>query len=165
MSDINRRGVLRVLKWRCITCNVYEEMGKKTQCDDCPFCRNSSVKKGQPSRIGLKQSVFLPLGLTKKQCENWGKHQLFMYLYYPDLNWQPPPIPDYDNYGNFVNKDTAKQTIHHINGIHFDDRKDNLTWRLQGDHIRDEQLNFKQKKFLIESTKKCAEQLGIRMED
>ena len=161
MSNIDRRGILKLLKWECIRCNIYEEIGKGTQCENCPFCKNSSVKKGQPSRVGLKQSVFLPLGLTLKQCQNWGKHQLFMYIYYPELNWQPPPIPDYDNYGNEVNKRTARQTIHHINGDHNDDRKDNITWRLQGDHTRDEQLNFKQKKFLIELTKDCARKVGI----
>ena len=160
MSDINRRGLLRILKWECMMCNFYEELGKGTMCQDCPFCKNSVGESGTVSRVGLKQSVFMPLGLTKKQCENWGKHQLFMYLYYPELNWQPPPIPEYDNYGHIV-KARTRWTIHHINGNHHDNTKDNLTWRLSSDPTRDEQQNFKRKKFIIESTKKCAKNLGI----
>lgn len=163
MSEIDRNGILKCLKWECMICKFYEELGKGTICSDCPFCKNSSPQKGKPSRVGLKQSVFIPLGLTKKQCQNWGRHQLFMYLYYPHLNWQPPPIPAYDNYGNEVKPGTI-QTIHHKNGNHDDNTKDNLSWRLSTDHIRDEQQNFKRKRFIIESTKKCAKSLGIQVD-
>ncbi len=163
MSEIDRRGILKILKWQCLICNYYEEVGKGTVCEDCPFCKNSAVKKGEPSRVGLRQKVFIPLGLTKKQCQNWGKSQLFMYLYYPELNWQPPPLPEYDNYG-FRVKSTSKQTIHHIDGNHHNDLKDNSTWKLLSDHIRDEQSNFKYKKFIKEQAKECARKLGIKVE-
>lgn len=161
--SVNINGILKVLKWECITCNYYEELGKKTTCNDCPFCKNSAVKKGFPSRVGLRQKVFLPLGLTLKQCQNWGRHQLFMYLYYPHLNFEPPPLPDFDNYGLPVDKTKARWAIHHINGNHNDNRKDNLTWRLHTDHIRDEQLNNKNKQFIKESAKMCAKELGIEV--
>lgn len=159
---IDVEGVKKVLKPECITCNYYEELGKGTLCNDCPFCKNSSVKKGEPSRVGIKHSVFLPLGFTKQQCANIGKCQLFMFLYYPHLNWSPPPIPDYDNYGFPVNKEKARQSIHHLNGDHNDDRKENLTWNLLSDHIRNEQVNFKQKRFLKESILKNATKIGIK---
>jgi len=166
MSDIDRRGVLKILKWQCIRCNVYEEMGKGTQCSDCAFCKNSSVKKGKASRIGLKQSIFLPLGLTIKQCQNWGKSQLFMYIYYPELNWQPPPVsPEYDGYGFIIDPNKVRQTIHHLDGDHNNDSKDNITWRLSTDHIRDEQQNFKRKRFFKECDMKLAKSLGIKVED
>ncbi len=81
MSDINRRELIKKLSWYCFICNYFEERGKGTLCgqkkpeivngkivkyDECIFCRNSSTKAGQPSRVGLKQSVFLSLGVTKK---------------------------------------------------------------------------------------------------
>ena len=88
-----------------------------------------------------------------------------MYLYYPDLNWQLPPTPDYDNYGKRVNKSKARQTIHHLNGNHFDDTKDNLSWRLISDHIRDEQQNFKKKKFTKDCAKDCAIKLGLKVDN
>lgn len=180
MSEINRRAVIKLLSWYCLICNYFEEKGKGTLCgqkpqkvegntiiekasDECIFCSNSSPTAGQPSRVGLKQSVFLPLGLTKKQCQNWGPHQLFMYLQYPKLNWQPPPIPEYDNYGNPVDKEKARQTIHHINNDHSDNRKDNCTWNLTGDHTRNGQLNSKLRNFKIQDAKKCAKDLGIKI--
>jgi len=161
---INHNGILTILKWQCIRCNIYEEIGKGTRCTDCPFCKSSSPKKGSPSRIGLKYSIFKNYGLSKKQCQNNGKSQLFMYLCYPYLNWSPPEIPDYDNYGNPVNKETAKISLHHIDGDHNNDSEDNLTWRLQSDHNRDEQANRKMKKFIKEKTKCCAKKLGIKVD-
>ena len=178
MSEINRRELIKILSWYCLICNYFEEKGKGTLCgqkppecvngnvvtyDECIYCSNSSPSPGQPSRVGLKQSVFLPLGFTKKQCENWGPHQLFMYLQYSEMNWQPPPIPDYDNYGFPVNKGTARQTIHHINNDHYDNRKDNITWKLSSDHGRNGQLNTKLRNYLLEDAKKCARALGIKI--
>ncbi len=178
MSEINRRELIKKLSWYCLICNYFEEKGKGTLCgqksptcvngkvvthDECIFCSNSAPSAGKPSRVGLKQSIFLPLGLTKKQCENWGPHQLLMYLQYPKLNWQPPPIPEYDNYGNPVDPEKARQTIHHINNEHFDNRKDNATWNLTSDHTRNGQLNTKLRNFKIEDAKKCAKELGIKI--
>lgn len=178
MSEINRRGIIEKLSWYCLICNYFEERGKGTLCgqkppeiidgkiveyDECIFCRNSSPIKGAPSRVGLKHSVFRPLGLTVKQCQNWGPHQLFTYLFYPKLNWQPPPLPDYDNYGEPVNKETARQTLHHINNDHFDNRKDNVTWNLISDHGRNGQLTKKLRDHKIEDAKKNARELGIKI--
>lgn len=178
MSEIDRRGLIKILSWHCLICNYFEERGKGTLCgqkpleiingkiveyDECIFCRNSSQTAGSPSRVGLKQSVFLPLGFTKKQCENWGPHQLFMYLFYPELNWQPPPIPPEDNYGFPVDRETVHQTINHQNGKHWDNRKDNITWNLPSDHIRNEQLNFKWKNHIINDAKKNAKALGVKI--
>ncbi len=178
MSEINRRELIKLLSWYCLICNYYEERGKGTLCgqrppeiingkiveyDECIYCRNSSQIAGSPSRVGLKQSVFLPLGLTKKQCQNWGPHQLMMYLQYPKLNWQTPPIPENDNYGIPVNQETARQTIHHINNKHHDNRKDNITWNLISDHTRNGQSNTKYRNFILEDAKKCAKALGIKI--
>jgi len=164
VSEINREGILEILKWECMVCNYYEELGKGTVCDDCPFCKNSAPKRGEPSRVGLKKSVFLPLGLTNKQCENWGRHHLFMYLYYPELNWKPPPIPEYDSYGFRVNREKARQTIHHLNGNNNDNRKENITWKLVSDHIRDEQQNFRLKREIKKDAKRCAKTLGLKVD-
>lgn len=178
MSEIDRAELIKKLSWYCLICNYFEERGKGTLCgqkpseiingkiveyDECIFCRNSSPIKGQPSRVGLKHSVFRPVGLTKKQCENWGPHQLFMFLFYPHLNYKSPPIPDHDNYGFPVKKETALQTIHHINNIHYDNRKDNTTWNLRSDHNRDGQSLIKYRNFIIEDAKKCAKSLGIKI--
>lgn len=178
MSEINREGIINVLSWYCLICNYFEERGKGTLCgqkppeiingkiveyDECVFCRNSSPKPGSPSRVGLKQSIFRPLGLSLKQCQNWGPHQLFMYLYYPHLNYQQPEIPNNDNYGRPVNKETVNQTIHHINNLHHDNRKDNITWHLMSDHARNGQLNKKIRDHVIESAKNDARKLGIKI--
>jgi hypothetical protein len=178
MSEINRRELIKKLSWHCLICNYFEERGKGTLCgqkppeiingkiveyDECIFCRNSSPSPGAPSRVGLKHSVFRPLGLTAKQCQNWGPHQLFMYLYYPTLNWQPPPLPEYDNYGNPVNQETARQTIHHINNDHNDNRRDNITWHIDSDHTRNGQLLKKMRDLKIETAKKDARALGIKI--
>ena len=136
---------------------------KIVEYDECIFCRNSSPSPGQPSRVGLKHSVFRPLGFTAKQCQNWGPHQLMMYLFYPELNWQPPPIQEYDNYGFPVNPETARQSIDHKNGVHWDNRKNNITWNLLSDHIRNEQENFRVKNSVIDDAKKCARKLGIKI--
>jgi hypothetical protein len=176
MSEINRRELIKNLSWYCLICNYFEERGKGTLCgqkppeivngkiveyDDCIFCRNSSPSKGLPSRIGLKRTVFKPLGLTDKQCQNWGPHQLFMFLFYPKLNWQPPPIFPYDSYGEPVDQEKARQTIHHINNDHHDNRKDNITWNISSDHGRNGQLNKKLRDYKIADAKKCAKELGI----
>jgi hypothetical protein len=178
VSDINRREVIKIISWYCFICNYFEERGKGTLCgqkpseiingkiveyDECIFCRNSSPTAGQPSRVGLKQSVFLSLGLTKKQCQNWGPHQLLMYLQYSELNWQPPPIPPYDNYGFPVDQETARQSIHHLNNIHHDNRKDNASWNLLSDHTRNGQSNSKYRTYIINDAKKCAKDLGIKI--
>lgn len=175
MSAINRRELIKKLSWYCMICKYFEERGKGTLCgqkppeivngkiveyDECIFCKNSSPSKGVPSRVGLKHSVFRPLGLTAKQCQNWGPHQLFMYLFYPKLNWEPPTIPEYDNYGNHVKK-TARQTIHHLNNDHFNNIKDNITWHLGSDHTRNGQHTKKLRDHKIKEAKKCAEALGI----
>jgi len=177
MSTINRRGIIKRLSWYCLICNYFEERGKGTLCgqkppeiingkiveyDDCIFCRNSSPEPGKPSRVGLKASVFKPLGLTDQQISNWGPHQLFMYLFYPTLNWQPPPIQEYDNYG-FIVSEKARQSIDHKNGIHWDNRKNNITWNLVSDHMRNEQENRRLKDSIINDAKKCAEKLGIKI--
>jgi len=178
MSEINRGELIKKLSWYCLICNYFEEKGKGTLCgqkppeivdgkivtyDECIFCSNSAPVAGAPSRVGLKQSVFLPLGLTKKQCANWGPHQLFMYLFYPELNWQTPAIPPSDNYGFPVDPEKARQTIHHINNIHYDNRKDNITWNLISDHTRNGQSNTKFRNFIIEDAKKCARELRIKI--
>jgi hypothetical protein len=178
MSDIIRGKLIKLLSWYCFICNYYEEKGKGTLCgqkkpeiingkivtyDECIFCSNSAPEAGAPSRVGLKQSVFLPLGLTKKQCQNWGPHQLFMYLQYPELNWQPPPLPDTDNYGFPVDKEKARQSIHHINNSHYDNRKNNITWNLSSDHSRNGRLNSDYRDFIINDAKKCARALKIKI--
>jgi len=178
VSEINRRELIKKLSWYCLICNYHEEKGKGTLCgqkkpeivdgkivtyDECIFCSNSAPEAGKPSRVGLKKSVFKPLGLTDKQCENWGPHQLLMYLQYPKLNWQPPPIQEFDNYGNPVDQETARQTIHHLNNDHNDNRKDNITWNLTGDHTRNGQLTKKLRDHKIADAKKCAKELGIKI--
>lgn len=178
MSDIIRREVVRILSWYCFICNYFEEKGRGTLCgqkpakivngkiveyDECVFCSNSRSIAGARSKVGLKQSVFLPLGLTIKQCQNWGPHQLLMYLQYPEMNWQPPPIPNEDNYGFPVDKEKARQTIHHINNRHYDNRKDNISWNLTSDHTRNGQSNTKLRNFIIEDAKKCAKALGMKI--
>jgi hypothetical protein len=157
---INKYDITRLLKVDCITCNVYEQIGRGEQCDDCPFCKSSKPTPDSPTLVGLSAVSFKGI-LTPKQLQNWGKHQLFMYLYYPELNWQPPPIPDFDNFGRPVNKATAKWCIHHINGDHTDDRKQNLAWLLRTDHPMHEQLNNAMKSLKKNQCKSLAKKLGI----
>lgn len=178
MSEINRRGIIKILSWHCLICNYYEEKGKGTLCgqkppeivngkiveyDECIFCKNSSPAPGRPSRVGLKASVFKPLGLTDQQIANWGPHQLFMHLFYPTNNWQNPPIHEYDSYGFPVNQEKARQSIHHLNNDHNDNRKDNITWALVSDHNRLGRMTQKLNDFKINDAKNDAEKLGIKV--
>lgn len=130
---IDVEGIKRELKADCITCPFYAVLGQKKKCAGCLFIKNSASKKGRPSRVGLSYSKLKKFGLTKKQCQNWGKHHLLQYLYHPELNFKPPVKPSHDKYGNVV-KESHNYNLHHKNGNHHDDRKENHEWLLPTEH-------------------------------
>jgi len=136
-EKFNLPGILALLNSNCIKCNIYEKEGMKKRCPECPFTYTSASSKGDPSRFGLAATYFRPLGLVPDYASgNYreGKSNLFMYLYYPLLNWNPPPIVgSTDRFGNILTKD-SRFTIHHIDGNHYNDSKDNLMWALQSEH-------------------------------
>jgi len=130
---IDVEGIKRELKPECVTCPFYVKIGQKKRCKECLFIKSSATKKGKPSRVGLKYGKLKKFGLTKKQCQNWGKHHLFQYLYHPELNFQPPVKPSHDRYGTVV-KEGHHFNLHHKNGDNTDDREENQEWLLPTEH-------------------------------
>ena len=129
---IREEEIKRAMKSECITCNLYVKIGQGKKCKDCLFIKNSAPAKGFPSRIGLSMKL-KKFGLTKKQCQNWGKHHLFQYLYHPELKFNPPIKPSHDKYGNIV-ESYHYYNLHHKNGLFYDDREENQEWLLPTEH-------------------------------
>jgi hypothetical protein len=142
MIDIE--GIKRELKPECVICNIDEKLWQKKRCKGCLFIKNSAPSKGKPSRVGLSMKL-RKFGLTKKQCQNLGKCHLFQYLYHPELNFQPPPKPEFDRYGNRV-LEGHNYNLHHKNGSNFDDRDENQEWTLPTEHPRIELENNREKR-------------------
>jgi len=136
-GNFNLAGIRALLNSNCVKCNIYEKEGMNKKCPECPFTYTSASTKGEPSRFGLSAEYFKPLGLVPDYASgNYreGKSNLFMYLYYDRLNWNPPPIVGTkDRFGNDLTADSLF-LIHHIDGNHYNDSKDNLMWCLKSEH-------------------------------
>jgi len=143
-SKINRRKLKKCLtKYEeCTYCNLVEKFRTDTRCLDCPYYPSSSKgqdvsNKGVRPCVAIYAEVFKPMGITTYNSKNntaLGKSHLYMYYYYPSLNWQPPPIPDFDRFGKPVNKETAVFELAHLDGDEHNDRKKNLFWFLRNEH-------------------------------
>lgn len=128
----------------CVVCNRHERRSRKTICKKCPFCFNSSPKKGEGSRVGCG-AVFSKCGLV--DAGNIGKSQFFYFLYYQMLSFNLPDLPVVDYLGNFnsnklpINCDVDPEKVknftwilHHINSYYWDDRVWNLLLVVNTEH-------------------------------
>lgn len=124
--NIDRNGIISLLRKDCVTCNVSLRKHLKTRCDPCHFSPKSGDRKSNAN--------FIPLGATPKAIfkkygiENpgeLGKTRLYYFLYHPELNFKYPPIPQFDIFGNPTDE-KAQWLIHHMNKNNCDDSPWNI---------------------------------------
>ncbi len=119
MIDI--KGIKKSLKSNCIDCN-YSLASKYGKCIDCPFVCSDRQQSGKYlNKFGI------PYGM--------GKHHIYYFLYYPELNWNFPTIPNSDYNENLKhNYKHWHWTIHHENGNYYNDNKWNLVLLINTEH-------------------------------
>lgn len=149
MIDLDYKGILSEIRVHCIKCNpqalIEQGLRGKGKNDgvfckvigkDCPFVVTS--KKGPNAQcVAPSSKVFRKYGLrtiNDKSTYLYGKSHFFFYLYHPDMNWQPPEMPDINRYGKVVDKEKDIWTLSHVNGNHYDDSKMNHQWLLKSEH-------------------------------
>jgi len=147
--QVNREGIQDCLNkgengFNCTDCDIHKAHEEGRVCSNCMIAKRSKregddsrIERGlEPlkSRIGIKKP-FTEFGIPIDKYTNYGKHHMYFYLYYPKFEFEWPPVPETDCVGNFVNTETVNQwCVHHINGIHHDDRKINQCLCLNKEH-------------------------------
>ena len=143
---INREEVVKLLNPEkekgkyCVCCNLHYMRSSKQRCKDCPFIFNSS--HGNDATKISPGSKFSKLGIPG--AEKYGKYHLFYFLYYPELNFTLPPIPEKDLFDNLTTN-TTQWIVHHINGFNWDDTIWNLMLVLNTEHNYFEQITRQEK--------------------
>jgi len=147
--EVDIEGILSLIKPDCKDCNLNlrrrineenKKKGKKEEkygvCKDCKFTLGSTDRKS------TKHDFSMGIGLSAafKKCgildyENWGKSRLYYFIYHPELNFEFPPIPEFDKYGKKTTKNT-KYVIDHINGKNHDDNYFNIQACLNSEHSK-----------------------------
>lgn len=119
------------------------------------YIRATSTPKGKKKRLAEgKEPYESRVGLSTKfeeygiNVDNVGRHHLHLFMYYTDLNFNLPSVPNFDCLGKFNSNTVSKQMIHdvrekfadlqwavhHINVNKYDDRKENLCLCLNTEH-------------------------------
>jgi hypothetical protein len=154
-SLINYDGLRQAVREECSTC-ILNEIERADKCSNCTFRRGSKTQ-GDGSR-GDKPKFKSRTPVTPvlreygfPQGDNlylYGKHQVHLYLYYPQLggcgNIPMPSLEDiqaansqtldllldinYSKYENWL------FVTHHINGRYWDDRRINLAFCINNEH-------------------------------
>ena len=145
------KGIISEIGLACFVCNAAEKIEKGIRgagkgkggkfCKDinrnCPFVITSRRTNGSQG-MSPGALVFRKYGLnvlTKTNTYKYGKSHFLFYLYHSQMNWQPPQhIPDFNRFGQLVNKETDIWTLAHLNGDHYDDSRGNLMWLLKSEH-------------------------------
>jgi hypothetical protein len=152
---IDYKEIWSLLRPDCVICNWAFEVANGTQCKKCPFISGSwstgkNLKKKLPRPgCGVKfTEAFQHLNLVFKNCI--GKHQLFYFLYHPELKFKYPEIPEQNFLGDDRNAKNWFWILHHTNGNFWDDRKFNLMLCLCGaEHLFFEKLTKQAKKIMF----------------
>ena len=72
--------------------------------------------------------------INDKSTYKIGKCHFIFFLFHVDMNWQPPQeFPERNRFGKIVLPNDVYELCH-INGIFWDDKKDNLRWDLRSEH-------------------------------
>ena len=111
---INYKELYNLIKPECVTCS-------KQVCKNCNFVKGHNLQTGK-----LFKKIGVPLGLEK--CK------LFYFIYYPELNWKFPILPEYDFLNNNKHSKQFNWVIHHEDGNHHNDNKWNLILCLNTEH-------------------------------
>jgi len=136
-------GIWSLLKHECITCDKHTKHLSGVECEDCFLIFNSSYnhqkgarKEDERRRVGCGKH-FKQFGLNEKYS-HVGKHQLYFFLFHPELSFKLPEFPPLDMFGNPEPIKNGKPIwtwhIHHLNGVYYDDRKENLVLCLNTEH-------------------------------
>lgn len=141
---LNIAGLWSLLKVDCITCDFYKRFKEGTKCKDCNFVSNSGYnsrkgKRARRNRVGCGVKFRDVGGFKPIKYSHVGKHQLYFFLFNPELKFQLPDFPPVDMFGNppLLNEEGEIKWvwhIHHLNGIYYDDRKENLALCLNTEH-------------------------------
>jgi len=139
----------------CNQCNLRE---KKENGTICPHYLGHNKKHcgklrfgcppaaGEESRLAVTESVGKLFNVPNPK--DHGAHHMFFYVYYQQFNCCFPDKPDFDIDGNVNASSILAEAIeekmhkhftwiiHHINGNHWDNRKENLALVLNTEHGR-----------------------------
>jgi hypothetical protein len=124
------KGIKSLLKDECVDCNLHIRREENNICSDCNFRFNSTRATGR--RGVCPGSIFKKYGL--KNPGSMGKHTLYYFLYYPELNFEFPPLPDEDLFGKTSSEKTFVWHIHHMNIEYWNDHIWNLLLCLNTEH-------------------------------
>jgi len=110
---------------KCINCNIYDKKEKNERCTSCFFKIGSDG--AETSKILYNTLYKIPIGIPKPK--------LFYFLYYPELNFSFPTLPNVDLFGNEkYNRKKWNWVIHHEDGNHYNDNIWNLILLLNIEH-------------------------------
>lgn len=136
-ENLNVAGIWSLLKADCVTCDMHMRREVGTRCPDCNFIFNSKYNhkkqgtKPSRSRVGCG-AKFKQFGLNENYS-HVGKHQLYFFLFHPELNFKLPEFPSHDMFGNPQTPNWYWH-IHHLNHLYWDDSKDNLMLCINTEH-------------------------------
>jgi len=181
-KKIDIGGLRNQIKYDCETCNL-RTLPVESRCIPCNFILHSKSvgdkkrlaegNKPLKSRFGLS-AILKEFGFPKDSTfNNFGKHQIFLFLHYPELGGIGTPlVPDMDlfrkinaesvDFAMIIDYTKIKKlqwNVHHINKQYWDDRKENLCLCLNSEHkviedttditLRNKYLNAVAKRNLI----------------
>ncbi len=136
----------------CMFCDMQKKRADGTRCSPC-MCR--SISKATPrstSRVGISYKVKTRFNVPK--VDNHGKHHAYFFSYYKDVfEFCFPEVPGVCVLGNSIEDKMLRWNVHHINGDHNDDRKENLGLCLSTEHTKLHNLNGQEKEELIQKIK------------
>lgn len=116
-------------------------MVRGTRCSQCNFSPASTERKSDRNffSIGFKpKAIFRQYGIP----DQWGKPQLFYFLFHQELNGEYPTPPFIiDIFQNKILKDNLDWVLHHINNHNWDDNIYNLLLCLRHEHTFFEQAD------------------------
>jgi len=174
-SEIDIEGIKSQITPHCCICDLKKDtpdgrvLMSWQERDACAYPNKCFFKPQSPSvgadkRIakGLKpldsrfgvRSHLSEYGFPKEKLDNYGKHQIFMMLYYPEIGFgYPTTIPDFDIFGkvnslivessmvlDFKTLKKFRVDMHHISKDKWDDRKENLAMVINTEHTTIEHI-------------------------
>lgn len=144
----DRQGSMTEFEVACLNCPIHKKIEEgirgpgrgdyycKIIKRDCPW-RTHSKRTNGIMNFAPSAAVFGKYGfklINDKSTYKIGKCHFLFFMFHPDMNWQPPQErPDRNRFGKII-KPTDIWELCHINGIFWDDRKENLRWDLRSEH-------------------------------
>ncbi len=122
---IDVEGIKSLLKDDCVTCDVRTKIKQNTRCNDCPF------------RLSADNRCETRTDFKRYGVDRLYKHQLYYFLYHPELNFKFPPLP-YNDLMGIPKSDHTRWIweIHHHNENKMDDTNSNLEMLINTEHSR-----------------------------